>query len=176
MYEHFEFIWSFFFKHPLTYVSSPSEALPNMRHPDRVSAAGICNGCTAARERAEGPFGPSAAFAASSAFLLDEPSKLIVFSLMYRMGLSSEWLYVYILANSIGVLYIGVTNNLVRRIDQHRAKLNKGFTSKKHCFRLVYFELHTSPGEAIAREKQIKGWRREKKEFLIRTLNPPGWI
>lgn len=84
-------------------------------------------------------------------------------------------MFVYILTNNIGMLYTGVTNNLSSRLIQHRTKLHEGFTNEKRCFRLVYFELHVSPGEAIKREKQIKGWCREKKEFLIRTLNPP-WM
>jgi putative endonuclease len=80
--------------------------------------------------------------------------------------------YVYIITSKSGVLYIGVTNDLNRRILEHREKLRPGFTSKYNVSRLVYFEAFREIRDAIAREKQLKGWRREKKVALIHTNNP----
>jgi len=82
--------------------------------------------------------------------------------------------YVYILTNKAKtVLYIGVTNNLKVRLAQHKEGLNsKSFTSKYKTFYLVYFEKFTWIQLAIAREKEIKGWRRDKKIELIKTINP----
>ncbi len=79
--------------------------------------------------------------------------------------------HVYILANPTGVLYTGVTNYLERRVAQHKQKLIPGFTKKYDVARLVYFETFGDVRNAISREKQIKGWRREKKLALIRKLN-----
>ena len=79
---------------------------------------------------------------------------------------------VYILASRSRNLYTGVTNNLQRRTIQHREKLVPGFTSKYNIFRLVHFEVFTDIRNAIAREKEIKGWRREKKIWLIKRHNP----
>jgi len=80
--------------------------------------------------------------------------------------------HVYILANPSGVLYTGVTNHLERRTAQHQLKLIPGFTKNYDVVRLVYFEPFDSIRAAISREKQIKGWRREKKLAIIRKLNP----
>ena len=80
--------------------------------------------------------------------------------------------YVYILANYSGTLYIGITSNIKRRIYEHKNHLFKGFTDKYNIGRLVYFETISDSFSAIAREKQIKHWRREKKVKLIETLNP----
>ena len=80
--------------------------------------------------------------------------------------------HVYILANPSGVLYTGVTNHLERRVGQHKQKHIPGFTKKYDVVRLVYFEAFSDVRSAISREKQIKGWRREKKLFLIHNLNP----
>src|SRR6266853_649943 len=80
--------------------------------------------------------------------------------------------HVYILANASGVLYIGVTNGLERRVLQHKDGLFVGFTKRYEVKRLVYFEGFGDVREAISREKQIKGWRREKKLALIRRMNP----
>ena len=80
--------------------------------------------------------------------------------------------YVYLLSNTTGTLYVGMTNNLVRRIWQHREKLVPGFTSKYDVSRLLHAEMFMTPLEAIAREKQIKGWTRAKKLTLIRASNP----
>jgi putative endonuclease len=80
--------------------------------------------------------------------------------------------HVYIMANVSGVLYTGVTNFLERRVRQHKQKLAEGFTKQYDITRLVYFEPHGQIKAAISREKQIKGWRREKKLALIRSMNP----
>jgi len=70
------------------------------------------------------------------------------------------------------VLYIGITSNLEGRVWQHKTKFNLSFTQRYNVNRLVYYEVHDNPYSAIMREKQIKRWRREKKEWLIRTMNP----
>ena len=80
--------------------------------------------------------------------------------------------FVYILTNRSGTLYIGVTNDLRRRLYQHKHKLIPGFTSRYGLDRLVYFEHTPDVRAAIAREKQIKRWRREKKVALIESVNP----
>ena len=81
--------------------------------------------------------------------------------------------YVYILTNKTNrVLYIGITNNLVRRVWEHKEKLVPGFTAKYKVTKLVYYEVFNSPEEAIAREKQLKGWLRSKKIELINRFNP----
>jgi len=80
--------------------------------------------------------------------------------------------YVYFMTNRSGTLYIGVTNNLERRVLEHKQKLIPGFTKKYNIDRLVYFEGSDSMVEAIAREKQIKGWLRKKKIELIESTNP----
>jgi len=80
--------------------------------------------------------------------------------------------YVYILSNASKTLYTGVTNNLERRVSQHKQKLTPGFTMKYHITRLVYFEVYNDIRDAIAREKQIKGWLRAKKLALIESGNP----
>ena len=80
--------------------------------------------------------------------------------------------YVYILANASRRIYVGVTNNLERRVYEHKYKLIPGFTSKYNIHRLVYFESTFDVTAAITREKQIKGWLRSKKIALIETLNP----
>jgi putative endonuclease len=81
--------------------------------------------------------------------------------------------YVYILANwNNKVIYIGMTNNLERRIYEHRNKLLPGFTNKYNVNKLVYFETLNDVTIAIAREKEVKKWRREKKNALIESMNP----
>ncbi|PIS07898.1 hypothetical protein COT78_01085 [Candidatus Berkelbacteria bacterium CG10_big_fil_rev_8_21_14_0_10_43_13] len=82
---------------------------------------------------------------------------------------------VYILTNvSNKVLYVGVTNNLRRRMYEHKKKLIPGFTSKYNLNKLVYFESFSSINDAIQNEKRIKGWLRSKKIALIDSFNP-GW-
>ena len=80
--------------------------------------------------------------------------------------------YVYIVASSSGTLYIGVTNNIIRRVVEHRDGLIKGFSKKYSCHKLVYYEYHKYINNALEREKELKKWRREKKENLIRDMNP----
>jgi putative endonuclease len=76
------------------------------------------------------------------------------------------------MTNASRTLYIGVTNNLARRVQEHKRKLVPGFTSKYNMTQLAWYEHFTKPYDAISREKQLKGWRREKKLALIRSLNP----
>ena len=81
--------------------------------------------------------------------------------------------YVYILTNKINtVLYTGITNNLERRIFEHKSKYFKGFTAKYNVNKLVYYEIYSDIYEAIQREKQIKSGSRQKKIDLIQSLNP----
>jgi putative endonuclease len=80
--------------------------------------------------------------------------------------------FVYITTNRSGGLYIGVTNDLERRISQHKDGNYSSFTSRYRMHRLVYSEEFSSSTDAIAREKQLKGWRRSKKVALIEAVNP----
>lgn len=80
--------------------------------------------------------------------------------------------YIYIMASESGTLYVGVTNSIERRVFEHKEGLNEGFTKKYKCHKLVYFEEIGDIGEAILREKQIKGLSRKKKESLIKSMNP----
>ncbi len=81
--------------------------------------------------------------------------------------------YVYLLANKHNnVLYTGVTNDLVRRIYEHKNKLVAGFSQKYNVDRLVYYDVCSDIVTAIEREKQIKGWSRKKKNDLVNALNP----
>ena len=82
--------------------------------------------------------------------------------------------YVYILANASKTLYTGMTNDLERRIYEHKHKIIPGFAKRYNLTRLVYFEDTTEVKQAIAREKEIKGWVRQKKIALIESTNP-GW-
>ena len=79
--------------------------------------------------------------------------------------------YVYIMSNASKTLYVGVTNNLLRRVVTHRNKTGSVFVRKYNVTKLVYFEETTYIADAIAREKQIKGWRRVKKVALIESTN-----
>ena len=82
--------------------------------------------------------------------------------------------YVYILASrKNGTLYIGVTNNLLKRVYKHKNNLIEGFTQKYGVHNLVYYEVHDNIGKAITREKQMKKWKRQWKIELIETDNPP---
>ena len=80
--------------------------------------------------------------------------------------------YVYIMTNNSKTLYTGVTNNLNRRVYEHKNKLIQGFTAKYNITKLVYFEIFNDINKAIEREKQIKGWLRSKKINLIESVNP----
>ncbi len=80
--------------------------------------------------------------------------------------------YVHIMTNRSRTFYVGMTNNLERRVSEHKPKLIEGFTSRYNITLLVYYEAFFDVREAIAREKQVKDWRREKKIALIESLNP----
>ncbi|BAZ25101.1 excinuclease ABC, C subunit, N-terminal [Kalymmatonema gypsitolerans NIES-4073] len=80
--------------------------------------------------------------------------------------------YVYILTNRSKTLYTGVTNDLIRRVYEHKQKLIPGFTQKYNIDKLAYYEDTVDVTAAIAREKQIKGWLRVKKIALIESMNP----
>jgi putative endonuclease len=80
--------------------------------------------------------------------------------------------YVYMLASPSGVPYTGVTNNIQRRIVEHRRKLIAGFTRKYNVTKLVHYEVFGEIRSAIAREKQIKAWTRQKRVALIESQNP----
>ena len=80
--------------------------------------------------------------------------------------------FVYIVGSINGVLYVGVTNNLERRLYEHKQGLIEGFTKKYKCKKLLYFEMTTEVEVALNREKQLKKWSRVKKEALISKVNP----
>ncbi|MDQ3813760.1 MAG: GIY-YIG nuclease family protein [Armatimonadota bacterium] len=82
--------------------------------------------------------------------------------------------YVYILSSFKRTLYVGVTNGLTRRLFEHRHKLVPGFTAQYNVNRLVHYEVFTHARDAIAREKQIKSWSRDRKKQLIESTNPRG--
>jgi len=90
--------------------------------------------------------------------------------------------FVYIMTNRSRTLYVGVTNNLERRVFEHKNHLVKGFTSRYGIDMLVYYEITQNAKVAITREKQIKGWLRSKKIALIESMNPEwddlsaGWF
>jgi len=85
---------------------------------------------------------------------------------------SDRTFFVYILAGKSGVLYTGITNHLPRRVSENKEKKMPAFTQKYSVTRLAWFELYGSSLSAIAREKEIKSWRRSKKVALIQTKNP----
>ena len=80
--------------------------------------------------------------------------------------------YIYIMTNHSRTLYTGVTNDLVRRVHEHKQKLADGFTKKYNITVLAYYEVTPDVRSAIARERQIKGWLRSKKIALIESMNP----
>jgi len=86
--------------------------------------------------------------------------------------LTKPYYFVYIMANKTHRLYIGVTNDLQRRVGEHKQGLVPGFTSRYNITRLVYFETFEDIHAAIAREKKLKGWLRAKKIALIESVNP----
>ncbi len=93
-----------------------------------------------------------------------------------------EQYYVYVMTNKSRTLYTGITNNLERRVYEHKNKLIEGFTKKYNITKLVYYEIGNDVEAAITREKQIKGWLRRKKIDLIESVNPQwedlskGWL
>jgi putative endonuclease len=80
--------------------------------------------------------------------------------------------YIYIMNSPTGTIYVGMTNDLPRRVYEHKHKLIEGFTKKYNISRLAYFEETPDVYAAINREKEIKGWRRSKKIELIKSMNP----
>ena len=81
--------------------------------------------------------------------------------------------YVYILTTTHNkTFYVGVTNNMARRMVEHKNEVADGFTKRYHIHKLVYFEKYTDVSDAIRREKQLKGWKRQKKNSLIVAKNP----
>lgn len=88
------------------------------------------------------------------------------------MGQGGKTFFVYIIGSARGVLYIGVTNDLERRLHEHRLRTSPGFSSHYRTARLLYFEQTDQIYSALEREKQLKGWRRRRKLELIRTMNP----
>jgi len=80
--------------------------------------------------------------------------------------------YVYIMTNGVRTLYIGVTQYLMRRVFEHKEKLVEGFTKRYNITMLVYYETTSDIRAAIAREEQLKSWRRSKKIALIKSSNP----
>ena len=89
------------------------------------------------------------------------------------LTMNYRYYYVYILSNKTNsVLYVGVTNNLIKRVYEHKEKFVDGFTKRYSINKLVYYEMVNDVYSAITREKQIKGYSREKKESLIYSFNP----
>lgn len=87
----------------------------------------------------------------------------------------AKYYYVYMMqSSSRRALYVGVTSNLEKRVWEHKKHVFPGFSADYNASRLVYFERFSEITHAIRREKQLKGWRREKKEWLVRRVNP-GW-
>jgi putative endonuclease len=80
--------------------------------------------------------------------------------------------FTYIVASRSRTLYVGVTSDLHKRVFQHKWREHDGFTERYNCDRLVWFEISQEVRNAIAREKQVKHWRREKKIALIEKMNP----
>jgi len=90
-----------------------------------------------------------------------------------ELFMEEQCYYVYMLSNwNNKLLYIGVTNNLARRLYEHKNKLVQGFTEKYNIEKLVYFETTSDIYAALTREKQLKNWRRNKKNGLINAINP----
>jgi putative endonuclease len=83
--------------------------------------------------------------------------------------------FTYIVASRSRTLYVGVTSDLEKRVFEHKKKLHEGFSATYNCDRLVWFERFSEVAQAIAREKQLKRWRREKKVVLIKANNPT-WV
>jgi putative endonuclease len=80
--------------------------------------------------------------------------------------------FIYILKNTSGLLYIGITSDLKKRLYEHKEKLVEGFTQKYNIDKLVYYEMYSDAMTAIEREKQLKKWSRSKKLLLIKKMNP----
>jgi putative endonuclease len=92
-----------------------------------------------------------------------------------QLAMKEHTYWVYIMTNRSGTLYVGMTNDLVRRVHEHRQGHVPGFTSRYKITRLIYAESTSDVVAAIAREKEITGWRREKKLALVAESNP-DWL
>ena len=86
--------------------------------------------------------------------------------------MSDYQFYTYIMASASGTLYVGMTNNLQRRVQEHKEWKIEWFSKKYKCYKLIYCESTQYIYNAIEREKEIKDWNRQKKEELIKTMNP----
>ncbi len=104
--------------------------------------------------------------------ILTTPSPIACYDGRERHYMRDYQFWVYIMASNSGTLYIGVTNDVEVRVAQHKSGEFAGFASKYGCNRLVYYEKYEDVHRAISREKQLKGWRREKKIKLIESQNP----
>ena len=103
----------------------------------------------------------------------DQREKSFLLSSAQNIMPAENRYYVYLLTNwNHRVMYVGVTNDLVRRLYEHKNKLVRGFTKKYNVSKLVYFEETKDVHSALAREKEIKKWRREKKDALVVGVNP----
>ena len=97
----------------------------------------------------------------------------MAFLLVIKSFIMEKQYAVYILANENNkVLYIGSTSDLEGRVEQHRQKSIRGFTAKYNVSKLVYFEITNDAYVAVCRERQLKRWRRDKKDYLVETINP----
>jgi putative endonuclease len=87
--------------------------------------------------------------------------------------MSDRRYFVYVMvSNSLSTIYIGITNDIGRRVFEHRSNMGSEFAKKYRVTRLVYVEEYDNPNDAIAREKQLKGWKRIRKNELVRAANP----
>lgn len=89
-----------------------------------------------------------------------------------RTSVMKKTFYVYILTNSSGILYIGISSHLIKRIWEHKNKVVEGFTNKYNISKLIFYEIYEEVEHAILREKQLKKWNRAKKIELIKRVNP----
>jgi putative endonuclease len=92
-----------------------------------------------------------------------------------NISMHERFYYTYIVARRSLTLYIGITNDLDKRVFEHKMRLHNDFSADYNCNRLVWFERYAHASSAIAREKQLKGWTRTKKIALIRKSNPT-WV
>jgi putative endonuclease len=116
------------------------------------------------------------AFGSAETRFAQDDTALVVVGQADRMRAMSEGIYfTYIVASRSRTLYVGVTGDLRKRVFEHKQKLHEGFSATYNCDRLVWFERLAEVDHAIEREKQLKGWRREKKIALI-EVNNPTWV
>ena len=105
-------------------------------------------------------------------YRVEGPPGCLCYDAAQRRSLVEHKYWTYIVASRTGTLYVGMTNDIVRRMWEHKSGEFEGFASQYHCDRLVYWESFDDVRQTIDREKQLKGWRRERKNELVRTLNP----